>query len=182
MLDWNVSSLCGHIIYSNWISKLIFVLLTSNSKPDALFNVELVAKDDAERLQEVFKSFENFSIKEFFEEFDFIKRQVADEKKDMQTTLTRSVKPLLLSITQLCTSLMSGKLYRNFRYCCYWCYNDNNDIVIIMTVIAEFVLIIGIMSRWLFSVIGDVKWYVYIPYICKLFPVFLNISEVARNV
>lgn len=95
---------------------MIVVLLTSNSKPDALFNVELVAKDDAQRLQEVFKSFENFAIKEFFEEFDFIKRQAADGKKDMQTTLKRSVKPLLLSITQLCTSLMSGKYYCSFKF------------------------------------------------------------------
>ena len=64
--------------------------------------MELVPQDDIEKLKEVFHGLENFALKSLIDEFDALKDSPSEED------IVSSTRQLLLSMTLMCSSVMSG--------------------------------------------------------------------------
>lgn len=65
--------------------------------------MELVPQDDVDKLRDVFHGFENFALKSLLDEIDAIK----DFQKEED--INEHIREIMLSLTLLCSSLMSGK-------------------------------------------------------------------------
>lgn len=91
-----------------WLGLLVPGGSVSYSKPGILYNVELVSQDDIVKLKEVFKGFENFSLKMVFDELEQIFHATCYETNGAKKQIYKSSRALLLSMTVLTSSLMSG--------------------------------------------------------------------------
>ncbi|XP_066913164.1 E3 ubiquitin-protein ligase HERC2-like, partial [Clytia hemisphaerica] len=103
----------SHVRYSllcGWLGLLVPGGSVSHAKPGILFNVELVPKDDVDKLRSVFHGFENFALKALIDEIEKL--------SDFQTEdeINGHVREMLLSLTLLCSSLMSDDV--NFMVLC----------------------------------------------------------------
>lgn len=65
--------------------------------------MELVPQDDVDKLRDVFHGFENFALKSLLDELDAIKDMQNEEE------INGHIREIILSLTLLCSSLMSGK-------------------------------------------------------------------------
>ena len=72
--------------------------------------MELVPQDDVDKLRDVFHGFENFALKSLLDELDVIKDMQSEEE------INGHIREIILSLTLLCSSLMSGK----FMYYIEW--------------------------------------------------------------